>query len=160
MPYIERALLIDFLNLFCGEKLGEGVSRTVFVMRMNPTKVIKLDKGDGRFQNIMEHKTWKDAEGTVLEQYLAPVLDISANGKVLIMERVMPLPSIHEAKQGASKFLKNVMIPDVLTDHKPENYGILKGKVVCCDYGSCLALNHGAVKMKLRKARFHTGARY
>jgi hypothetical protein len=152
--HLSRIMLVDFLNLFCGAVLGEGNSRTVFAMEFDQSKVIKIEKDDGRFQNLIEWKAWNDCKGTVLEKYLAPVHDISANGKVLIMERVMPLPTLSEAKQGASNVLKGVMLPDVLTDYKPENYGILKGQIVCCDYGSILALNHGAVKMKLRKAKF------
>ena len=152
---INRIVLLDFLNMFCGEKLGQGVSRMVFVHKFDQTRVIKIERdGDDRFQNIMENKVWEDCKDTVLGKYLAPVHEMSENGKILIMERCMPLPTKLEAKQGGSDIFKNMMMPDVLTDHKPENYGILKGRVVCCDYGSCLALNHGAVKMKLRKARF------
>jgi hypothetical protein len=151
---INRIVLLDFLNLFCGPMLGQGMSRTVFLNRFDTTKVIKVERDDGRFQNIIEYKIWKDCEGTVLEKYLAPIHDMSENGKILIMERCMPLPTKEEAKQGGSDIYKNLMLPDVLTDFKPSNYGILKGQVVCCDYGTSLMINHGACKMKMRRARF------
>lgn len=147
-------MLEDLMNVVCGCALGAGITRTTFVLMPDPTKVIKIERDDGSYyQNIMEWKVWDYAQGTALAPYLAPCRWISPRGHILIQDRVMPLPSAIEAKVGGSAILKDVMLPAILTDLKPENYGLLHRKIVACDYGTCLAINHGAAASKLRRVK-------
>lgn len=135
-------VLVDFSALFCGDLLSEaGISRRVFVLATDPTKVVKVEEYAGRFQNVIEWETWQQLRETKYAAYLAPCHFISPCGIVLIQERVSPLPPEREHEK----------LPDFLTDFKRQNYGLLDGRVVCCDYGTSVAINHGAFASKLRK---------
>lgn len=134
-------VLYDFAALFCGEPLGEGSSRKVFVLSTDPTKVIKIEAGSGSFQNILEWQTWEALSFTKLAKYLAPYHRISPCGIVLIQSRVFPLPPDRE----------KVKMPEFLTDTTRDNFGILEGRVVCADYGSTTLIHHGASAVKMRQ---------
>jgi len=131
----------DFVALFRGERLGSGIAREVFVLRTDPTKVVKIEIADRSFQNVMEWTTWHDLKATKHAKYLAPCHWISPCGVVLIQERARPLTPEHE----------NVRLPSFLTDTKRANYGVLNGRVVALDYGTNLAISDGAFASKLRK---------
>lgn len=138
------AVLRDFADLFCGEHLGGGIGRQVYVLLCDPTKVVKVETQAYSFQNALEWATWKDAAETKAAQYLAPCHSISPCGIVLIQSRVQPLPSAEEEKVAGTNVLKDVKLPRFLTDFKRSNYGILDGRIVACDYGTNLAMSYGA----------------
>lgn len=115
------------IAMLCGEHLGRGISRTVFEMRFNPEYVVKIEENNGQFQNIMEWKIWNKARQsfpTVLE-CLAPCVEISTCGRVLIMKRTKPVP----------KEMKDVTLPIWMSDISRRNIGMIDDKVVCHDYG-------------------------
>lgn len=151
---LSASVLRDLAGLLLGEQLGSGVGRTVYVHALDETKVVKVEDNARSFQNIIEWQTWHDAKGTPLEPYLAPCHAISPCGILLIMSRVQPLPSLEEEKRGGLDSLRGVKLPSVLTDLKRENYGYLKGRIVACDYGSNLAINHAACGSKLRTPKW------
>lgn len=138
---LSRHVLTEFLNVMCGPLLGEGIARKVFACALDPTKVVKIEQGGGSFQNVREWQTWNDLVGTPYAKHLAPCLDISSSGIVLIQSRVEPL----------SASVASSVLPSFLSDRKRENWGLLKSVLVCCDYGSNLAVNHGAYASKLRR---------
>lgn len=138
------AVLRDLAELFCGERLGGGIGRQVYVLLTDPTKVVKVETEAYSFQNALEWATWKEATGTKLERYLAPCHFISPCGIVLIQSRVQPLPTAEEEKVAGTDVLKGVKLPRFLTDFKRANYGILNGQVVACDYGTNMAITYGA----------------
>lgn len=137
-------VLSDFARLFCGDRLGEGIGREVYALATDPSKVVKVERGEGSFQNVIEWETWGDLKGTRHAKHLAPCHWISPCGIVLIQTRVQPLTPEHEKAR----------LPSFLCDFKRTNYGVLNGRVVCCDYGTNLLLNHGAFASKLAKPRW------
>ena len=134
--FLERELK----NLVLGKKLGEGAFRAVYVHRQNDNLVVKVEGGSGRFCNIIEWETWKQIQYAPLAKWFAPCVDISPCGSILLMKRVKPARLSEMPKQ----------IPSVFTDLKVENWGMLEGKPVCCDYGS-LIYNFNA---RLKKAEW------
>lgn len=142
----------ESLDLLCGRLLGQGIGRAVYELRFDPTRVIKIESAGGSFQNVTEWQTWQNLAHTDYAKFLAPCDDISSSGIALIQKRVRPLPSkADEQAAGVRSLLARCRVPDFLTDFKRENYGILDGRIVCCDYGSNLLLNHGAFACKLGK---------
>lgn len=125
---MNAATFKDAFNLLCGEKLGSGVHRTVFECRLRPELVVKVeDSGDWRyFANVQEQKFWNDHSFyKAVSQWLAPCEYLSPDGRLLLQRRVDPLPA--KAKLPDK-------LPAFLTDVKRSNWGMLDGKLVCCDY--------------------------
>lgn len=115
----------DAFNLLCGTLLGEGVHRKVFACRLRPELVVKVESGDGRyFANIHEMKLWNDASKDEAK-WLAPCQYLSPDGRILLQERADPVPRDYVLPER---------MPSFLTDFKRENFGILKGQLVCIDY--------------------------
>ena len=139
MQNISRTAMRDLTNMICDEELGRGIGRVVYACSLDPSIVIKIEQGGGSFQNVLEWETWQQLAHTRVARWLAPCVNISPCGIVLLMKRVTPLP--HDLKNGTR-------IPEFLTDRKRSNYGMIDGRVVCCDYGSNLAINHGALASK------------
>jgi hypothetical protein len=127
----------DMFGIMVGEKIGYGIGREVFEVRGDSTKVIKFETTAGSFQNIIEWETWQDVCATPQAKWLAPCVRISANGAILVMERTAPIPP---------QFKLPTHVPAFLSDFKRENYGLLKGRLVCHDYGTNLACRRGSGK--------------
>ena len=132
-----KLLLKEFRSLFLGQELGHGMSRSVYVNAQDPTTVIKIEEGAKRFQNIREWETWKNYEYCKdVAKWLAPCVDISSCGLILIQKRVDPLL----LEKAPNK------MPAFLTDFKLNNFGIYKGKIVCSDYG--ILIDNYSTKLK------------
>lgn len=116
----------ELTSLCLGAELGEGGFRRVLVWMPDADNVVaKIETCTAQFANAFEWHMWHRAVGTPLEQWLAPCLDISDNGVVLLQKRTYPVP--------AGKFPKR--IPAVLKDIKRSNFGMIGKRVVCHDYG-------------------------
>lgn len=133
----------EMKSILCGDKIGEGINRKVYVCRLDPDWVVKLEPGGTNFQNIEEWRAWEWACGTAKQRWLAPCRYISPGGYVLIQRRVRPLMVKERPK----------LIPNWLTDIKPEHFGKMDGKVVCVDYGTILCCFQD-VPTKMVKARW------
>lgn len=115
----------------CGERLGYGLHRHVYVFKQFPEYVIKLerDMGSGQFANVTEwrnyinHKDWK-----WLGRWLAPCVTINETGSVMVQKRVTP---------GKRKDYPT-HIPCLFTDLKLANFGWIGDQFVCCDYAYLL----------------------
>ncbi|SOY56850.1 hypothetical protein [Cupriavidus taiwanensis] len=129
----------DAFNLLCGDRIGYGMSRSVFSSRLLPDCVVKVEEDAGRFQNIVEWETWQRVQGTDVEKWFAPCRWISPNGSVLVMARTTPAIAYPEK------------MPVFLCDFKRTNYGLYDGRLVCHDYGTSLIFEHGMTK-RMRKA--------
>ncbi len=119
----------DLESIICGELLGRGMSRSVYVFRPDPTKVIKVENESGKFQNILEWEIWQDIQYTKHKKSFAECFFLSSCGIFLIQERTeQPL------KEDYPK-----LIPHFFSDTKHENFGIVyrggKKLFVCHDYG-------------------------
>lgn len=114
----------DFIRLFCGELIAEGVARKVYELVGNPSLVVKVETTQETFQNITEWQLWNELQFTEYGIHLAPCRRISPCGLVLIQERTYELPDV----------LSLTNVPEWLGDVKEENFGILDGRLVCHDY--------------------------
>lgn len=118
----------DLLALCCGDHLGSGVGRDVYVFNPNPEWVIKFETTAGSFQNIREYESWWQVAGTEFVSWLAPVHFISPCGTVLLQSKTTPI------QEG----MYPEHIPAVFTDIARRNWGLLNGRPVCHDYGFLL----------------------
>jgi hypothetical protein len=126
----------DFLHMILPETIGDGISRQVYTLRTDETKVVKFEVGS-YFQNINEYELWNDIkEATVISKWFAPVHFISGFGSVLIMERTEVIPLKYYPKE----------LPAFLSDLKKENFGFYKGRIVCHDYGFVKSTAHRRLK--------------
>ena len=123
-----HSVLLEFVHFMTGKFIGGGMSRQVFEHPTDHTKVIKLEDSQKHFQNVLEWELWNEVKDTPeISRWLAPCHAISYSGTFLIMSRAEDLA------QG-----EKPLLPAFLTDHKIENFGRIKGKIVCRDYGMTL----------------------
>lgn len=131
---LSRGALEDFVKLLCGKRIDRGMSRQVYRLRTDPAKVIKIEDDGACFQNVMEWETWGALQYTPAARWLAPCLDISPCGIVLIMAATEPLPVARLPKR----------VPAWFTDCHANNWGQLGRRVVCHDYGLSNLITRGA----------------
>lgn len=138
----------DFRDFILGKKLGQGISREVYLSAQDDKCVIKVEQGNNKmFQNVGEWIVWHgSADNKAVNRWLAPCLDISPCGLFLTQARVEPIT------MKKAKTIKK--LPAFFTDTKIENFGLYKGRVVACDYGTLAAATwwRGAARVTLRKA--------
>jgi len=130
----------DFLQIFCGDLLGDGISRQVYQCTIDKTLVIKVEHAR-TFQNVIEWDVWDCVKDTEFSKYFAPCISISQGGHVLLMKKTSPMKKYPEK------------IPAFLTDTKRANYGQYKGQFCCHDYGNNLLIEKGLTK-RLVKANW------
>lgn len=145
MSFIDRlgpTVLRDLAYTFCGEKLGGGVFRRVYVLKIDPTKVVKIENGSQSFCNILEWQTWDAVEyDKKRSRWLAPCRFISPCGAILIQDRTTAIRPEELPKR----------IPHFLNiDAKQANWGLLNGVAVCHDYGC----QRTALPIKLEQAKW------
>jgi hypothetical protein len=122
---LSERVLRELAFFTLGEELGSGMSRTVFIHPFDETKVIKVENSSTNFQNVLEWQFWQDYKHcNNISKWLAPCHAISDSGTFLIMSRTEPVPKVKIPKK----------LPKFLTDHKPENIGLLNNRIVCHDY--------------------------
>lgn len=139
MAEVDPFVFEEGFNLLCGERLGEGIARTVFACTFDDTLVVKVEKDPFQFQNVMEWRFWQECiDYTKAADWLAPCVAISPRGSVLLQRRVEPA----QASQLPA------MLPAFLRDIKPSHFGFYKGRLVCCDY----ALTDSKLPVTLKKA--------
>lgn len=123
----------DLWELCIGEKLGEGMSRHVYVWRPDPTLVVKIETQKHNWFNIEEYNTWAAVRDTKHARWFAPVVGIAGGGSMILQRRTQ-LPRLEDLPSK---------LPIFLTDTKTENFGVLDGRVVCHDYGFHLLRERG-----------------
>ena len=129
----------------CGQHLGSGLFRDVYVFKQDHKWVIKIerDTNNGAFANATEWRNWiNNAEFSKMAKFLAPCLTISEYSNVLIQRRVMR--EIDGCKNEFPKY-----IPSWFTDTKRGNFGFIGKQFVCCDYSFLRN-----VDFKMNKAKF------
>lgn len=137
----QRLTFEDAFNLLCRGKIGGGIHRTVYECRLRDDLVVKVENDSHRyFANVFEDKFWADhSYHEPVAKWLAPCRFLSPDARILLMDRADPLPSDYPMPDK---------MPTFLTDLKRENFGILKGRLVCIDY----ALTIPSPNSRLRKA--------
>lgn len=119
-----------FKKLFCGMRIGKGVSRSVYIFKPNDDYVVKIEKlTDSRyFANVREYANWEYMHDWVLMgHWLAPCIWLSKCGRILIQRRAE-----REIDGYKGKYPKK--LPSLITDRKRKNFGWIDGKFVCVDY--------------------------
>ena len=124
----------DFFHEMCGERLGGGMSRDVYLSALDPTVVIKFEADSGHFQNVMEWEVWQEVKETKYAKWFAPCVSISGTGTILIQKRT---------KVVADRRKYPAKMPVFLGDFKYTNYGMYKGQLVAHDYGRPRLLTEG-----------------
>ena len=122
----DNIILRDSFDLLCGRKLGSGVYRDVFECAIDDKYVVKVEPA-GRMKgiNILEWHNWEtNRYAEAFSKWLAPCKLISPNGRVLIMRKTEPLRVADLP----------TLLPEFLMDIKPENAGMLEGRLVFHDY--------------------------
>lgn len=112
--------------MLCGDKIGEGSARKVYHCRINDQYVIKIETMGGSFQNVSEWNTWTWLCDGPMAKWFAPCEFISPCGLILMQRKVEPVRKSDLPKR----------LPEFLCDLKPENFGFMDGRFVCCDYGT------------------------
>ena len=139
----------DLLKLICGRKLGDGASREVFIYDPDPSLVIKIASTSPR-QNYIEWEIWQYISNGFqfreIQKWFTPCIAISQCGMFLLQKRIETKPMRDYPKK----------IPWFFTDTKYTNYGWLKGRFVCCDYGGFgnIFMN-GKINTKMKKANWY-----
>jgi len=112
------------MKKLCGVRIGEGKARRVFAHKDDDTLVIKWTKRGRNPSNKREWRNWQAAVGTPWEEHFAPCVEISGCGRWLVQVRAEPVGDFHAEK-----------VPAVCKDdRKPENFGLIDGRLVCVDY--------------------------
>jgi len=126
LTYFDSTISRDFFSLFCGRKLGSGTARVVYECAVRPDLVVKIETISQSFQNAMEWEFWSqwNHEKDVFK-WLAPCVDISPCGAILLQKRTQPVPEGRYPDK----------MPKFLTDMKRSNYGLIGRQIVCHDYG-------------------------
>ena len=133
----------EFFRMMIGKQIGRGMSRAVYAFKNDPTLVIKVEEASESFQNVREWEYWQENKDfKPVAQWLAPCHYISPCGTILVQSRVGSLEKSAYPK----------IIPHFFTDTKYQNFGTLKGKTVCFDYGNIplskgIEIKKGKVKM-------------
>lgn len=132
----------EMLSVIMDPGHKEGVFRNVYFSVHMPNAVFKVEAHGQHFCNVQEWKTWNEVRDTQWSGYFAPCIEISYSGNVLVMARTKPI----------TKFPKDLKLPDFFIDVKPENFGLLKGRIVCHDYGGSRIFERGLRNAKLKPA--------
>lgn len=122
----------DLITMFLGEKISSGSYRSVYAFNPNPDKYVVKIEPLATDSNANEFLTWSNVCGFINEwawvkDWFAPVLWMSPNGKILIMERT--------AEQHKKDKPRPDKVPAFLCDVKAENFGWIGDRFVCHDYG-------------------------
>ena len=136
----------QILKKVCGEFIGYGLYRDVYVLKQFPEYVVKIerDMSTANFANVTEWRNWIDnKDWEWFSKWLAPCEMISETGQVLIQKKVQ----VKERKFYPKK------IPACFTDRKTENFGFINDQFVCCDYS--LLINSSQPR-KMRNANWWT----
>ncbi|MDF0750302.1 hypothetical protein NLU14_08670 [Marinobacter sp. 71-i] len=141
-----NAIAYDLFQLLTdrGELLGNGVSRHVYPYGLDSRMVIKFEQEEN-FQNTAEWNVWNHVKYMDIAKWFAPVEFISPCGRILIQRRTQPFKTDTQLPKS---------VPAFFTDTKVDNWGMLKGKAVCHDYGYHRLLEMGMTKRMRAPAWF------
>lgn len=117
----------QLVKYVCGEKIGSGLNRDVYILKDNPNFVVKIerDMSKATFANATEWRNYIDNRDWIyVRDYFAPCLCINENSQVLVQQRIT-----HKPRKFYPKY-----IPGIFTDLKVSNFGWIGKQFVCCDY--------------------------
>lgn len=118
-------LLSDLSDLFIGNFIANGSSRSVYHYNMNNNWVVKIDRS-ANFNNVSEWDIWHNMKDTKAAKYLAPCHHISSCGRVMLQSKTKPVTIEMMPKR----------IPAFFADTKVDNWGRIGNNIVCHDYAN------------------------
>lgn len=137
-----KIISTDFANYFLGNYIGCGISRYVFEHPDNKNWVYKIDASEYN-ANVLEFDVWSRVQHVKnVSKWFAPCGKMSRCGRIMLQRRCKPLTDYPK------------IIPHFLTDIKPDNFGLLDGRVVCFDYAGNLLMENG-MSLKMKKANWY-----
>jgi len=116
---------LETLAFICGNLLGSGYYRDVFEYNLDPKYVVKIQRDDAKFNNIVEWEIWNTVSYGSYKKHFAPCTWILGNGRILIQRKTTP---ISKRKPAPEK------IPNFFTDVKDSNFGWIGNQFVAHDY--------------------------
>lgn len=129
----KKIIRYELADFFLGDFLGNGISRYVFASKFSKELVIKIETGE-QGQNAMEYEVWRHVMYVKkINFWFAPCHDISECNRILTQSRAKPMTHDLAPKK----------VPVFFSDIKLDNWGLLKGKPVCTDYGNILLMEKG-----------------
>lgn len=140
---MSSAVFEDAFNLLCGDLIARGLHRKVFACKLRDDLVVKVEEDENRrFANVLEMEFWNDHQFyEPVAKWLAPIIMLSPDGRVLLQKRCNPIPSGFDLPEK---------MPAFLTDLKTGNFGFFDGRLVCFDY----ALTIRNASARLRKVEW------
>lgn len=143
-PEWRQQVTRDFHDFILGKRLGDGLSREVFVFAYDPRYVVKVEE-KSNFQNVTEYMIWEAVMNTEWAKWFAPVKSISPLGTTLIMRRAIQA----DDAPAKAKVIFPKMLPDFLADSRMCNWGWLDGRWVMVDYGMTRLLSKGFKRVRM-----------
>jgi hypothetical protein len=136
------------LYKYCGELVGRGLNRDVYVYKYDANYVVKIQRTQS-FDNVLEWEIWKSISFSQLHKWFAPCMIINEMGTVLIQRKVETKKKKYYPKR----------LPLFFTDFKYANYGFIGDQFVCCDYAGVLSIVWNLYKNQSRYVKWwnHNG---
>lgn len=137
----------SFEKKYCGDRLGTGSTRDVFVFKPDDRFVVKLERdivyNNLAFVNVSEWQNWcRNLYFQNMADFLAPCLTINRSGQILIQRR-----ATRRIDGDRRPYPKR--IPNWLTDTKTFNFGWINDKFVCVDYSFLISRD-----FKMKRAKY------
>jgi hypothetical protein len=122
----------DLILSLCGKKIGGGCYRSVYDYNLDDKYVIKIEPNNTEC-NMVESMLWDEIRGLKgdlawVKDWFAPVLWMSPNSKILVMEKTSEFPKNKKLERPRE-------VPAFFTDLKKDNFGWIGNRFVCHDYG-------------------------
>lgn len=144
--YFDVVYVRDAWEALLGAPIGTGCTRLVYENARNKKEVVKIERDDWSKDNLREWDIYNALEQTKWGDWLAPVVWISANGKILIQKRTYPFI-------GTPLPTK---IPSFLEDVHKKNFGMYENRIVCHDYAQTNFIKDSSL-IKLKKPKWGNG---
>jgi len=143
---VDEMINDSMLQMFTTHKLGSGSTRSVYQLRENKNRVMKVCDEINADANVIEWNIWcdfcKTKEG---KRWLAKCYYTTDNRRVMIQEKLTVITDKNDPRLPKK-------IPRFLTDTKVTNWGVdKKGRVKCLDYGLVLVAQKNPWKLKKAK---------
>tara|TARA_B110000503_G_scaffold108036_1_gene161522 strand:- start:213 stop:668 length:456 start_codon:yes stop_codon:yes gene_type:complete len=121
--YNNPELLISCLDLLCGDFIGSGIARDVYVYAMNSNYVVKIDNSDDSGHNFNEYNVWTNVVNQPkYAKWFAPILWSSSDHRIIVQKKTKPITQLPKE------------LPSFFTDLKLDNFGKIGSQFVCHDY--------------------------
>jgi len=120
---------MEVIDYMLGDYIGEGQDRIVFEANIFENCVAKVEYTRPTVYNQKEYLVWRAYQGTTIEQWFAPCVDLTFGGSILVQKKI-------ELVTDDNRHLIPDVIPSIFEDVKFSNCGFYNGHFCFCDYSS------------------------